>query len=115
MKTLLLILVPFLVILGIAVTVAMASGQVEEGGGDGETAPEGSRPPRPWWANPVVWALASGLFVLVGLLVAPKLFGGIFLFLPFIWMSGLGRRRPGGPRGPDWPGGRWGPGRRDDG
>ena len=41
----------------------------------------------------------SAVFVLLGLFVAPKLFGFAFLFLPFIWI----RRWGGGD-------GRWGTG-----
>lgn len=54
---------------------------------------------RPWWGNPLLWVGVSAVFVLLGLFVAPKLFGFAFLFLPFIWI----RRWGGGD-------GRWGTG-----
>ena len=53
---------------------------------------------RPWWGNPFLWVGVSAVFVLLGLFVAPKLFGFAFLFLPFIWI-----RRWGGGDGPSTP------------
>lgn len=47
---------------------------------------------RPWWGNPLVWLGIAAVFVLLGLFVFPKLFGGVFLFLPFFWLRGW--RRP---------------------
>lgn len=45
------------------------------------------RPPaRPWWGNPWLWLLVSFVFVVLGIFVWPGLFGGTFLFLPFIWV-----------------------------
>jgi hypothetical protein len=55
--------------------------------------PEGHRSPRPWWGNPLVWLGVSAVFVFLGLVVAPRLFGGIFLFLPLIWLGRSRRRR----------------------
>ncbi len=48
--------------------------------------------PRPWWGNPLVWLGVAAAFVVVGLVIAPRVFGFSFLFLPFIWVGG--RRRP---------------------
>jgi hypothetical protein len=52
---------------------------------------------RPWWGNPLVWVGVSAAFVVLGLLVAPKLFGFAFLFLPFIWIRRWGGAGDGGP------------------
>jgi len=52
------------------------------------------RPARPWWGNPAVWVVLTIGFVLFGGFVFPRLLGFTFLFLPFIWMRALGRRRP---------------------
>jgi uncharacterized membrane protein YphA (DoxX/SURF4 family) len=45
-----------------------------------------ARPVRPWWGNAWVWLLVCGVFVVLGLFVWPGLFGGTFLFLPFVWV-----------------------------
>ena len=50
---------------------------------------------RPWWGDPAVWIVVSGVSIALGLFVAPRLFGFTLLFLPFIWMGGFGRRRGG--------------------
>jgi hypothetical protein len=42
--------------------------------------------PRPWWGNPWIWLAVCVAFVLLGVFVWPGLFGGTFLFLPFIWI-----------------------------
>jgi hypothetical protein len=44
-------------------------------------------PTPPWWGNPWLWVAVSALFLILGLFVWPALFGGIFLFLPFVWVS----------------------------
>jgi uncharacterized membrane protein YhaH (DUF805 family) len=49
-------------------------------------------PGRPWWQHAPVWVGVSAVFALVGLFVAPRLFGFTFVFLPFLWMRG-GRRQ----------------------
>lgn len=59
-----------------------------------EERSEWERLPRPWWGNPLVWLAVSAVLVLLGLFVAPHFLGGIFLFLPFLWI-GRWRRRPG--------------------
>jgi hypothetical protein len=51
-------------------------------------------PGRPWWGNPAVWAGAIVAFVLLGVFVFPRLLGFTFLFLPFMWLRGSGRRPP---------------------
>lgn len=48
---------------------------------------------RPWWGNPLLWLAVSVVFVVLGLFVLPHLFGGVFLFLPFVWVGGGFRRR----------------------
>ncbi len=45
-----------------------------------------ARPHRPWWGNPWLWLSVCVFFVLLGLVVWPGLFGGTFLFLPFVWV-----------------------------
>jgi hypothetical protein len=56
------------------------------------------RPPqRPWWGNPWLWVLVSLASVVLGIFVWPGLFGGTFLFLPFIWIW-RPRRRDVDPR-----------------
>ena len=47
---------------------------------------------RPWWGNPLIWLGIGLLFVLLGIFVGPKLFGGVVLFLPFFWIRPRGRR-----------------------
>ena len=53
---------------------------------------------RPWWGNPWVWVGVSIAFVVLGIYVWPGLFGGTFLFLPFIWIWRPRRGREGDPR-----------------
>lgn len=56
------------------------------------------RPPaRPWWGNPWLWLGASAVFLVLGIYVWPALFGGTFLFLPFLWIW-RPRRREVDPR-----------------
>lgn len=58
-----------------------------------------SQPPgRPWWGNPWLWVLVSLASVVLGIFVWPGLFGGSFLFLPFIWVWRPRRGREGDPR-----------------
>jgi hypothetical protein len=52
---------------------------------------------RPWWGNPWLWVLVSLASVVLGIFVWPGLFGGTFLFLPFIWIW-RPRRRDVDPR-----------------
>ncbi len=54
-------------------------------------------PERPWWGNPWLWVLVSLASVVLGIFVWPGLFGGTFLFLPFIWLW-RPRRRDVDPR-----------------
>lgn len=44
-------------------------------------------PKRPWWGNPWLWVGVSTLFVILGLVVWLGFFGGVFLFVPFVWVS----------------------------
>jgi hypothetical protein len=41
---------------------------------------------RPWWASPWIWLVACAVFLVLGIVVWPGLFGGTFLFLPFVWI-----------------------------
>ncbi len=106
--TLLLILVPFLGFLVVALgAFALMTRQAEAMARRAATEPwyadRRDRPPveepdafpaeRPWWGNPWVWLAAGAAFLVLGLVVAPKLVGGIVLFLPFIWIGGWRRRR----------------------
>jgi hypothetical protein len=52
------------------------------------TPPLDARPsPRPWWGRPWFWIGGSAVFVVLGLVVWEGLLGGIFLFVPFVWLS----------------------------
>jgi hypothetical protein len=53
----------------------------------------GRAPDRPWWASPWIWLTACAVFLVLGIVVWPGLFGGTFLFLPFVWIW-RPRRRP---------------------
>jgi hypothetical protein len=53
---------------------------------------------RPRRAPPAPWVLFAALFVILGIFVAPKLFGGVFLFFPLFWMGPHRRRRRGPPQ-----------------
>jgi hypothetical protein len=55
-------------------------------------------PERPWWGSPWLWVLVSLASVVLGIFVWPGLFGGTFLFLPFIWVWRPRRGRDGDPR-----------------
>jgi hypothetical protein len=59
---------------------------------------DSQRPERPWWGNPWLWVLVSLASVVLGIFVWPGLFGGTFLFLPFIWVWRPRRGRDGDPR-----------------
>jgi hypothetical protein len=63
-------------------------------------APPRDRPVagRPWWGNPWIWLGACAVFLLLGIVVWPGLFGGTFLFLPFVWIWRPRRTRPVDPR-----------------
>lgn len=60
------------------------------------TIREGAPGGRQWGAMPA-WLGVSVALVVLGVLLAPRLFGFTFLLLPLLWM-GRGRRR-GGPPG----------------
>jgi hypothetical protein len=42
---------------------------------------------RPWWGNPWLWVGVSAGFAVLGLLLWRPLLGGVFLFVPFVWIS----------------------------
>jgi hypothetical protein len=48
-----------------------------------------ARPARdpPPWANPWLWLAVSAVFLVLGIFVWPALFGGVFVFLPLVWLS----------------------------
>jgi hypothetical protein len=41
---------------------------------------------RPWWGNPWLWVAVCGVFVVLGVVVWPWLFGGTVVVLPFAWV-----------------------------
>jgi hypothetical protein len=52
------------------------------------TPPRDAPPlPRAWWGRPLLWIGVSAVFVVLGVVVWPGLLGGIFLFVPFVWLS----------------------------
>jgi len=54
----------------------------------GLATPPRDRPPRsarPWWGNPLLWIGVCLVFLALGF-VWHGLFGGVFLFLPFVWV-----------------------------
>jgi hypothetical protein len=53
---------------------------------------------RPWWASPWIWLVACAVFLVLGIVVWPGLFGGTFLFLPFVWIWRPKRARRVDPR-----------------
>ena len=81
MATLALILIPAALFVGaVALVLALRNGRVAE-------------PARPVWSYPGLWIALSTVFVLLGVVVFPRLLGFTFVFLPLIWMRGFGRRR----------------------
>jgi hypothetical protein len=48
---------------------------------------------RPWWGSPWLWLAVCAVFLVLGLVVWPGLFGGTLIFLPFLWI-GRPRRGP---------------------
>lgn len=50
---------------------------------------------RPWWADLRVWLMIAVVVSVVGMVLAPRLFGfGFgFLFLPLFWFRRSGPRR----------------------
>jgi hypothetical protein len=55
-------------------------------------------PDRPWLGRPHAWLVFAAAFLILGLFVAPKLFGGVFLFFPLFWFRRPRRRPPQSPR-----------------
>jgi hypothetical protein len=51
---------------------------------------------RPWPGSWPAWLGIVIVLAVVGLFVAPRLLGITFLFLPLIWIGGLGRRHRSG-------------------
>ena len=41
---------------------------------------------RPWWGSPLIWLGVGGVFLLLGLFVAPHFFPGTILLFPFLWI-----------------------------
>jgi hypothetical protein len=42
---------------------------------------------RSWWGSPWLWLFLCAVFLVLGVWVWPYLFGGVFVFLPFVWVS----------------------------
>ncbi|HYG72985.1 MAG TPA: hypothetical protein VEC15_11980 [Actinomycetota bacterium] len=49
-------------------------------------------PGEAWWRSSSIWIGVWAVFAILGVFVVPKLLGFTFLFLPFLWVGGLGRR-----------------------
>lgn len=81
-RILLLILLPFAALAGVTVLLLRRSDVRSD-----------VRVVRPWFGQPAYWLVLTAIFLVVGLFVAPRILGGVFLFLPFIWMRGS-RPRP---------------------
>ncbi len=87
MSTLTAIVVPFLVIAAvIGVVLTLRERALEPVAGGRPSAV------RPLWGTPGLWVAVCAVLLLLGLFVAPRLLGGVFLFLPFVWVR-RGRRR----------------------
>ena len=52
-----------------------------------------TQPSRPWWASPLLWVGIAVVFLLLGIFVTPRLFGGTIMFLPFFWIRPRARSR----------------------
>jgi hypothetical protein len=91
MGSVVLVVLLFLALLAITAVVLSLTGRLGT-----EPRGEPAQPVRPWWSNPLVWVGVSAVFLILGLVAAPRLLGGIVLFLPLIWIRGFGRRGPGG-------------------
>ncbi|MFB3738931.1 MAG: hypothetical protein ACE14W_08190 [Candidatus Velamenicoccus archaeovorus] len=91
MGSALLIVLLFVASLAVSAAVLSVTGRIHA-----DRAPEHRYGDRPWWGNPLVWVGVSAVALVLGLVVAPRLLGGIILFLPLIWVRGLGRRGQGG-------------------
>jgi hypothetical protein len=64
-----------------------------------DVPPSGASPGRrptgiPWWSHPLVWLVLAAAFVLLGVFVTPRLFGGVIILLPFLWIGRWPRRAP---------------------
>jgi hypothetical protein len=79
--TLALILVPAAVLAG-AIALVLSSRD------RGRTEPLG-----PWWGRPGVWVAVSLIWVVVGIVLVPRLLGFTFILLPLFWSRAMGRRR----------------------
>jgi len=90
-KTLVLILVPFAFLIA-GITVFLAASRSPRARAFEEGA-EAERFARSLWGSPLVWVGACAVLALLGLVAAPRLFGVVFLFLPFIWIGRFRRRQ----------------------
>ncbi len=96
-STLVLVLGPFIAIVFLAGLFFFATERLRPAADD---RPKGSvaqategLPRRPLWWNPLVWLSAGAVLTLLGVLIAPRVFGVAILFLPIIWVGGLRRHR----------------------
>jgi hypothetical protein len=78
--TLALILIPAVIFVGAALGLMELRRRSEQDAG------------RHWWSHPFSW-VGLAMFLVLGLFVFPRLLGFTFLFLPFVWIGGLRRRR----------------------
>lgn len=86
-----LVLIPIAILIAVvALLIFLSTSREPVGETEEATYPRASAPPqaRPWWGNPLFWLAVSAVSIVLGLLVWPQLFGGVFLFLPFIWIGG---------------------------
>lgn len=90
-KTLVLILVPFAFLAAAVAVFLTVSRNLGVQAFEEDAEPE--RFARPLWGRPLVWVGACAVLALLGLVAAPRLFGVVFLFLPFIWIGRFRRRQ----------------------
>lgn len=89
MGTIVLIVALFVVAVAVVALVLWATGRT-----GGRAAVGGERPRRPLTRSPAFWVGVCAVSLVLGIVVAPRLFGTLIVFLPFILAGGLGRRRP---------------------
>ncbi len=86
-----------LILVPLMVAVLVLTRRVEN---PSETELEAARVERPWWGNPAVWIGVGAVLLILGVVVAPRLLGFVWVLLPFIWLRSGGRGRPQRPRRP---------------
>jgi hypothetical protein len=48
---------------------------------------------QPWWGSPAFWLAVSAASLVIGVLVLPRLFPAVVIFLPFLWIRRSRRPR----------------------